>query len=190
MSSIKSGFTRQMVPQAELERDSALKRAFRKLEGSEAANRFLATYGKKSVRAQYAFILGNYHGCLKAEKRISLSLDEMIRDNLVCVSKSDPVDVDVKRRHRAWLEEYVNVDLEGKSLSYRRGIASIVKGFYEKNDSPLFGTVKVADTDVEKPAKALRADEIRAVLKELPLQQRTLSHDSSPGRPWWLVSSN
>lgn len=143
------------------------------LGGSEAAARYLATYGKVGVQAQNAFRLGQYHRWLKEAKGVSLSLDDLVRDNLVCIWKSDPVDVDTKRRHRAWLEEYVNVKMAGLSLSYRRGTASIIKGFYDKNDSPLFGKVRVADSEAEKPAKALRAEEIRAVLKALPLQQRT-----------------
>ncbi|MGD1055672.1 MAG: hypothetical protein ABR867_06290, partial [Nitrososphaerales archaeon] len=156
----------------ELERDSDLKRALKVLGGSEAAARYLATYGKTAVKAQNAFRLGRYYRWLRDVKGVTMTLDELVKDNLVCVWKSDPVDVDTKRRHRAWLEEFVNVQLAGCSLSYRRGTASIVKGFYEKNDSPLFGKLRIAETEVEKPAKALGAAEIRAVLKALPLQQR------------------
>lgn len=173
MSPLESGYTKLMTTRAELERDSSLKRALATLGGSEAASRYIATYGKVGVKAQNAFILGRYHRWLREEKGARLSLDEMIRDNLICVWKSDPVDVDMKRRHRAWLEEFVNVKLAGRSLSYRRGTASVIKGFYEKNDSPLFGKVRVADSAPERPAKALSAEEVRAVLKALPLQQRT-----------------
>ncbi|MDG6916743.1 MAG: site-specific integrase [Nitrososphaerota archaeon] len=173
MSPLESGYTKLMVPRAELERDSDLKRALTAIGGSEAAQRYIATYGKVGVKAQNAFRLGRYHRWLREEKGVGLSLDEMIRDNLFCVWKSDPVDVDVKRKHRAWLEEFVNVKLAGCSLSYRRGTASIIKGFYEKNDSPLFGRVRVADSEAQRPPKALSAEEIRAVLKALPLQQRT-----------------
>jgi integrase len=162
-----------MVPRAEQERDSDLRRHQQTLGGSEAAARYLATYGKVGVQAQNAFRLGRYHRWLKEVKGVTLSLDDLIRDNLVCIWKSDPVDVDTKRRHRAWLEEYVNVKMAGCSLSYRRGTASIIRGFYDKNDSPLFGKVRIADSEAEKPARALRADEIRAVMKALPLQQRT-----------------
>jgi integrase len=173
MSYTKTGFEKQMASADEHTQDTDLKRNLKLLKGSEAAGRFLASYGKKRVKAQYAYILGTYVKWLRAAKGVSLSLDALIRDNLVCVWKSDPVDVDMKRRHRAWLEEYVNVHMAERSRSYRAGIASVVKGFYEKNDSPLFGKVRLAESTVAVPARALDAEEIRQVLKALPPQQRT-----------------
>jgi len=71
---------------------------------------------------------------------------------LRCIYKSDPEDVATKRRHRAWLEEYVNQEMADASHSHRRLAAAAVKGFYEKNDSPFFGKVSIAEkTPPETP---------------------------------------
>ena len=161
-----------MVPAPGLKEKTRLTNSLKTVEGSEAATRFLASYGKTEVKSYYAYVLGAYLKWLRSAKGAELTLDGLIRDNLVCVWKSDPVDVGQKRKHRAWLQEYVNVRLAASSTSYRRGAASIVKKFYEMNDSPLFGNLKIAETETFRPAKALSSSEIRAVLKALPLQQR------------------
>ncbi len=85
------------------------------MEGSEAAARFLGSYEKLSVKATYAYLLGNYHRWLRERKGVSMTLDQLITDNLRCVYESAAVDVERKRRHRAWLEEYVNA-LLGQQL--------------------------------------------------------------------------
>lgn len=151
MTPRKPRFSSVMMPRSESEGETDLARHLRKLGKSQAAARFLQSYGKKGVRALYAYNLGRYYRWLRTEKGIDLGLDGLIRDNLVCVFRSDPVDVDTKRKHRAWLEEYINVRVAGRSETYRRGMASIVKGFYEKNDSPLFGSIKVADSEAQAP---------------------------------------
>jgi hypothetical protein len=156
MAPRKPCFSNVMMPRSELEGETDLARHLRKLGESQAASRFLQSYGKKRVRAIYTYNLGRYYKWLRTEKGIELGLDGLIQDNLVCVFRSDPVDVDTKRKHRAWLEEYINVKMAGRSESYRHGITSIVKGFYEKNDSPLFGSIRVADAEAHAPAKALR----------------------------------
>ena len=160
MTPRRPSFSNVMVPRSELEDETDLARHVRKLGESQAASRFLESYGKRGVRATCAYSLGRYHKWLRAEKGIDLGLDGLIRDNLICVFRSDLVDVDTKRRHRAWLEEYIDVRMAGRSESYRREIASIIKGFYEKNDSPLFGSIRVADSEEQAPARALEAEEI------------------------------
>jgi hypothetical protein len=87
----------------------------------------MATFAKVGVKAQNAFRLGQHHRWLRESKGV-LTMDELIREGLVSVWKSDPVEVDTKRRQMAWLEEFVNVHLAGCSLSYRRGTGSHGQG--------------------------------------------------------------
>jgi len=109
-----------MIPRGQVEREKDLQRNLKMLEGSEAATRFLGSYGKLSVKATYAYHLGSYHRWLRDRKGVSMTLDQLIIDNLRCVYESAAVDVERKRRHRAWLEEYVNAVLLSRSESYRR----------------------------------------------------------------------
>jgi integrase len=96
-----------------------------------------------------------------------------VTDNLRCIFKSEPEDVITKRKHRAWLEDYINGRLAGRSESHRRLAAAAVKGFYEKNDGPLFGRVTIVEEPARPPPRALKADDIRRVLKALPLGAKT-----------------
>jgi len=140
---------------------------------SEAVDRFLRCYSKVRVQKLYAFHLLLYFRWLK-RKEISMGPDQLVADNLRCIYRSEPEDVVTKRRHRAWLEDYANGALGSRSESYRRVAAATVKGFYEKNDSPLFGKVTVVEDPPAPPPKGLKADDIRKVLKALPLGARTL----------------
>jgi len=138
---------------------------------SEAVTRFIRSYGKVRVQCVYALHLKLYFRWLKG-KGIDLTPDMLIRDNLECVYKSDAVDVEMKRRHRSWLEEYLNVQLTNKSESYRRIVLAVVKTFYAKNDSPLFGKVNLAEQTTYAPPRGLAGEEVRAVLRALPLKIR------------------
>jgi hypothetical protein len=51
------------------------------------------------------------------------------------------------------LEEYVNEEMRGTSESYRRLAAVTVKGFYDRNDSPLFGKITIAELPLERPSR-------------------------------------
>jgi len=48
-----------------------------------------------------------------------------------------------------------------------------VKKFYERNHSPLFGAVTVSREQPRAPDKALNTEDVRHVLKALPIQIRT-----------------
>jgi integrase len=149
-----------------------VERNLRNIGPSESVERFLNSYGKVRVRATYGAHLSRYFDWLR-QKGASLNPDELIRDNLRCIYRSEPEDVALKRRHRAWLEEYVNVHLGDLSSSYRRVAASVVKGFYDRNDSPFYGKLSIAEGSPDAPARALKADDIRKVLLSLPVQVRT-----------------
>ncbi|HVC27347.1 MAG TPA: hypothetical protein VND40_04230, partial [Nitrososphaerales archaeon] len=149
-----------------------VERSLRSIGPSESVERFLNSYGKVRVRAVYGAHLSRYFDWLK-EKGILLTPDELIRDNLGCIYRSEPEDVATKRKHRAWLEEYVNVKMADASNSYRRVGASVVKGFYDRNDSPFYGKLNLAEGGPDAPSKALKAEDIRKVLLSLPVQVRT-----------------
>jgi integrase len=160
-------------PGAVLRAEKNLERNLKQIGPSEAVERFLSSYGKVRVRDTYSLHLLIFFRWLKEEQGVQMSPDELVQDNLICVFDSKPTDVGAKRRHREWLERFVNVRLVDHSMSYRAGVASTVKKFYSRNDSPLFGEVRIAESQAFAPDKALKAEDIRAVLKALPPQIRT-----------------
>ncbi len=143
-----------------------------KIGPSEAVDRYLRSYGKVRVRAAMSFRLMIYFRWLKTKGLSQLSPDELIIDNLRCIAKAEPEDVATRRRHREWIERFVNEELKDRSMTYGIGIASTVSKFYEKNDSQLFGRISIAEREGTAPDSALRASDIRLVLKALPLGVR------------------
>lgn len=105
---------------------------------------------------------------------VLLGPDELTQDNLVCVFRSDPVDVATKRRHTDWLNDYINGYLieKGFSESKRMVAASAIRGFYQTNDSALFGDYATTKTKLEPPAGPLFPEDIRRVLKAMPVRSR------------------
>lgn len=149
-------------------------KTFLELMGNdEAVLRFLNRFGNIGTRRSYAWQLYKYFGFLK-RKGIAMSPSELLSDNLVCVYRSQDVDVATKRKHREWLAEFCNVVMlsEGIADTTRIGIASTVSNFYESNDSPLFGKVVVSRRPAVEGAPALTAQDIRTVLKSLSLSVR------------------
>jgi len=66
--------------------------------------------------------------------------DEQVMDNLRCIYESKAVDVATKRRHMDWLDQFINDYLKNRKIvdTSRYVAASMMKGFYERNDSGLF----------------------------------------------------
>ena len=72
---------------------------------SKALDRFLSRFGNVRTKATYSIELVLYLRWLKT-RGVGMSLDELVRDNLICVFKSDPIDVTTKRRHTDLLNDY------------------------------------------------------------------------------------
>jgi integrase len=104
-----------------------------------------------------------------------MSPSELLTDNLTCIYNSGRVDVATKRRHRAWLQDFVNVVMlaEGAAETTRMSVASTVSNFYGSGDSPLFGKIAVSRESPKASRPALSAPDIRAVLNSLSLTTRT-----------------
>jgi integrase len=145
----------------------------RKVGDTPAVRRFLR-YGKVSSWYSALFHVNRYLTWLREIKGAPLSTDELITDNLRCVYESGPVDVVRKRRHTDWLDEFVNDYLVKKGVvdQSRLTSASFVKLLYRRNDSPLFGNFSVTLQRAIPPPPPLPAEDVRAVLKALPLAQR------------------
>lgn len=146
----------------------------REIGPSRAVERLLAKYGSVSTRKNYLVAIALYLRWLRT-RGVTMSPDELVRDNLVCVFRSDPTEVEVKRRHTDWLDEFVNGYLveRGYSESHRRLVAAGIQQLYKRNDSALFGDFSVSRQAEREPRKPLRADDVRQVLKSLPLGVRT-----------------
>ena len=146
----------------------------REMGDSKAVQRFLNKYGKDTTKRVYSIALALYLRWLRG-KGITLSPDELVVDNLRCVYDSPATDVETKRRHMDWLDEYVNRHLVEKrqAESTRLTTASAIQQFYIRNDSVLFGDFQVSKGRTEQPHKALEAADIRCVLKALPIELRT-----------------
>ena len=139
----------------------------------ESVQRFIRKYGKPNTRAGYLADLDLYFRWLGSEG-VSLTPDELIRDNLKCVFGSGPEDVSTKRKHTDLLDQYANRYMveRGVQESSRHRKSAAVRQFYARNDSPLFGDFSVSEGKPDLQAKALSAEDIRQVLKALPVTQR------------------
>jgi hypothetical protein len=161
--------------------EGAVQRKLQRMGPSRVIDSLLSKYGNLGTRLTYAYDLSIYPDWLK-EKGITMIPDALAKDNLECIFRSDPTDVITKAKHTSWLDEYVNkylVEIDCTE-SRRRHVTSVVKAFYERGNSPLFGDFAVPIQPLTRPAKPLFTEDIRLVLKALPLAVRTPC--SSPGR--------
>lgn len=144
-----------------------------KIGDTPAMRRFLR-YAKTSSWYSALFHIDRYFTWLRNVKGVTLTPDELWVDNLRCVFESGPIEVGRKRRHTDWLDEFVNVYLVKKGVvdQSRLTSASFVKLFYKRNDSPLYGNFAVTLQKPLPPPPPLPANDIRALLKALPIAQR------------------
>jgi integrase len=139
----------------------------------ESIKRFMRKISKVSTRFCYLLMLDQYFRWLRDAKGVTMDPDELVKDNLECVYNSAPTDVKTKRRHTDWLDEYVNDYLLNRGVGTKRAsAAAAVKVFYRRNDSQLVGDFSVAEGPAVTPDRALLADDVRVVLKTLPLSSR------------------
>jgi integrase len=158
--------------------DASIKRKIEKnleeLGPSPSVLRFLNKYGKDNTKRIYAISLVEYLRWLR-QKGVNLNPDDLVRDNLRCVYESSATDVQTKRRHTDWLDDYVNRHMmeAGRAHNTRIVTAAAIQQFYKRNDSPLFGDFDVSrDSPTEAP-RPLDPAEVRKVLIGLPVEART-----------------
>ncbi|MDG7047619.1 MAG: hypothetical protein JRN61_01415 [Nitrososphaerota archaeon] len=155
------------------------KRAFEhdlsRIGNSPAVERFLNGYSNFRTKQVYAGNLVNYFEWLKTAKGVSMTPDELIKDNLKAVYSSDATDITQKRKHTDWMSEYVNSYMIQEGLSDQsRTLARVsITMFYKSNDSTLFGYFRMGERPPRAPAPALYADDIRRVLLSLSPRMRT-----------------
>jgi integrase len=147
-----------------------------------SVTRFVRKVDKTSTKLNYLRWLSWYFDWLATDyvvdgavlrPAVRMDPDQLVRDNLECVFGSRPQDVLKKRRHTDWLDQFVNDHMRRRGAgSVQVGIAAAVRGFYRRNDSELFGDFRVSLPDPEERAPALPADDVRTVLKVLPLSVR------------------
>jgi hypothetical protein len=154
---------------------TALVNFLKELGPSVSVEKWLQGYGNPRTRTSYAGHLCLYTRWLKTEKRIRMSPDEMVRDNLRAVFESGPTDVTSKRKHTDLMGEYINKYMVAKgSADITRKVAlSAIVTFYRGNDSSLFGSWRFADQPPTKRPPALHAEDIRKVLLTMPIWART-----------------
>ena len=155
------------------ERNNAQKVAklLEKLGRYPSVQKFIATYAKMTTKRAYLYNPAKYFDWLRDAKGITLTPDEMIVDNLRAIFESSAVDVVRKRKHPALCLEYANVYLlsKGTPEGSRKVAANIIKTWYQRNDSPLFGDFEVSSSDPIPPAPPLEIEDVRAVLKAMDL---------------------
>lgn len=122
MTQVNPAFTIGMSDQQQKTRaikdaEQAVARTLRQIGPSEAVSRFMSRYAKVRTQKAYCTSLLGYLKWMKPMKSVSMTPDELVRDNLRCVYGSAPEDVATKRRHADWLNEYVNVYMISKNAS-------------------------------------------------------------------------
>ncbi len=150
-----------------------IERSIEELGPSPSVLRFLNKYGKDNTKRIYSICLVEYLRWLK-QNGITLNPDDLLRDNLKCVYESSATDVQSKRKHTDWLDDYVNRYLveTGRAQNTRIVTGAVIQQFYKRNDSPLFGDFQVSRAGQREPARPLDTREIRIVLKTLSLGNR------------------
>ncbi len=140
----------------------------------ESVQRFVRKYSLKLNTCRgYLADLDLYFDWLKATG-VTMSPDELIKDNLTCVFESKATEVGVKTTHTDLLDEYVNIYLVEKGLSYptRHRTVAAIREFYRRNNAALYGDFTLADGKAKKRLKTPSASDIREVLKALPIYHR------------------
>jgi integrase len=165
------------TPETHREREVRLQveRLLAKWGRYESVQRFIRKYGKPNTKAGYLADLDLYFRWLDSEG-VKLTPDELIRDNLKCVFGSAPEEVQTKRKHTDWLDRYANrylVEQLGAGEVTRHRKSAAIRQFYARNDAPMFGDFAVSEGKPEQQRRALSAEDIRQVLKALPINQRT-----------------
>lgn len=141
----------------------------------DSVDRFIRKYGNVRTRRVYLSGLLKYLTWLREVQGVQMDPDAMAADNLKCVYGNEAQDVRTKRKHTDLLDRFVNEYLvsEGLTEPYRVVLAAAVQQFYRRNDSPLFGDFQVSHDKPRTPPKPLKAEDIRKVLKAMPLTVRT-----------------
>jgi integrase len=166
------------VSEAETYRERELKnqisRFMEKWGGHESVQRFVRKYHLKLNTCRgYLADLDLYFDWLQVVG-VTMNPDELIMDNLRCVFESGATEVGVKTAHTDLLDEYANIYLVEKGLSYasRHRTVAAIREFYRRNNAALFGDFTLADGKAKKRLKTPSSTDIRTVLKALPIYHR------------------
>jgi integrase len=142
-----------------------------------AVRRWLRKYGSGATRRGFGYRVAKYLQWLRESRGVYLSPSELLKANLENVYGSGPTEIDLKRQHTNWLEEFVSLDgpLGGQSNSYRMTVATAVRSFYKRNDSPLFGDFEVPFNAYEvKLTTQIDVEEARRCITVLPLRSKAI----------------
>lgn len=140
-----------------------------------AVQRWLRKYGSAATRRDFAFYVVKYLDWLRVERGVSFSPSALLRANLENVYGSGPTEVERKRMHTDWLQQFVGLEgpLNGLSNSYRRTAAAAVRSFYDRNDSPLFGDFEVPlNSYEERLTRQISVEEAKRYISVLPLRSK------------------
>jgi integrase len=164
---------RKMVKTADEHAARDLELFLKELGPSRSVERWISGYGNPKTKKGYAMSLAHYMRWLKS-KGINLSPDELVQDNLHCIFESGPADIEVKRRHTDWLNEYINRYLieNGRSESTRRIADVAIRSFYKANDAALFDFFRRASNWAPHRTPVPTTEDIRRVLRAVPVRFR------------------
>ncbi len=84
------------------EYENTLNNALQEIGPSESINRFLSKYGNVKTKCVLCFPCPPLHP-MAQRKGVTMTPDELVKDNLTCIFKSDATDVGTKRKHTDWL---------------------------------------------------------------------------------------
>lgn len=142
-----------------------------------AVQRWLRKYGSAATRRGFGYRVAKYLQWMREEKGVKLSPSELLKANLENVYGSGPTETDRKRQHTDWLQEFVSLEgpMSGQSNSYRLTVATAVRMFYARNDSPLFGDFEVPVNNYEeKLTTQISIEEAKKYISVLPLRSKTI----------------
>ena len=144
--------------------------------------RWLSNYGSFDTRHGYSYLLYRYVCWLRSVKDANLTPSKLVELNLKNIYESKPVDTATKRLHTDWLMEFINTqarDEKGqwtRSGKWIKGIVTAARTFYEANDAPLQGKMRVPQPVLyRKKTKSMTIEQARRLIAVLPFRTKVIA---------------
>jgi integrase len=119
---------------------------------------------------------------LRGCKDADLTPSKLVELNLKNIYESKSVDTTTKRQHTDWLLEFINRESRDKDGNWVRsgkwikGIVTAVRTFYEANDSPLFGKMRIPlPVLYRKRSKTMSIEQARRLIAVLPFRAKVIA---------------
>lgn len=145
-------------------------------------DRWLGNYGSFDTRHVYSYAFFRYASWLRSVKDAGLTPSKLVEQNLKNIYESKPLDVATKRKHTDWLLEFINTEAKTadgvwvKSGKWIKSVVTATRTFYEANDSPLQGKMRIPlPVLYRKRTKSMTIEQARKLISILPFRTKVIA---------------